>query len=154
MSAPRLYVVPSIGTTGLSGTTVPWCLKLNSRAFTLVQIGFSLGGAAPGTGLLVQLVAVLGGLPGSGNPATPGKLGDQSMAAATTTAEVGGTVIGTPACNGPAWYVQPFGGVIDVEYPLHREAGFDAAAPGYWALAVYNGTVAYPYASYAVFEEH
>jgi len=153
VGSPRLYVVQTTGTTGTTGTTIPWCVKQNTRSLVIAQFGFSLGAAAPGAGMTAQLQGVAGALPGSGSTQTPGKLGDQSLPAATATAEVGGTTIGTVAVAGPVWYVQPFGGIIDIEYPLKREPGLEGGTAGYWALQVTNLAVAYPYASYVIFEE-
>jgi hypothetical protein len=102
----------------------------------------------------VQLNQYTGALPGTGSAQTPQKIGDQSIPAASFTAEVNGTSAGTLAFSGPQWYVQPFGGVLDIQYPLHRELGLDAAGTvGTWTLLATNGPIAYPYAGYAIVEE-
>lgn len=154
MAERRLYVVSANGTSGTSGSTEVWSVRQGSRSLTICQVSLSLGYSAAASGMLVSLNAYTGTLPGTGAAATPQKWHDLTEAAATATAEINGTSVATIASTGPQWYVQPFGGILDVQYPLQREPGLDAAGTtAMWSLVLTNAAIGYPYAGYVVFEE-
>lgn len=149
------YVVSCEGTTGTSGTIVPWSLKqtaADGRSVTVKQIGFSLGGTAVAAALQVGLNVYSAAATGGGT-VTPMKWMNQSEPAPTTSCRTLDTAPGALVASGPQWQVQPLGGLVDIEYPLDAEPGMDAATSDYIGLAVAASTVSYPFSAYVVFEE-
>ena len=148
------YAVSASGTTGTSGTIVPFSLKQapSGRSLTIKEISFSLGGTASAAALPVALCAYTSAASGGGT-VTPMKLGNQSIPNPTTSCRTLDTTAGTLLATGPQWQVQPFGGLIDIQYPLDVEPGMDAAASSYLGIQVINQGTNYPFSAYAIFEE-
>lgn len=150
------YSVPVSGTTGTSGTIVPWSLKQDAsaggRSLTVKEISFSVGGSAVAAALPVSL-GVYSSAASGGGTVTPARWGNQSIPAATTSARTLDTAPGTVVSLTASWQLQPLGGLIDVEYPLDAEPGMDAATSDYIGIQVINQGVSYPYSGYVVFEE-
>jgi hypothetical protein len=146
------YCLPGNGTTGTSGVTIPWALRQVTRPLTVIQFSLSMGGSSAAPGMLVSLniysTASTGGAAGA-----LAKWPDLSAPSPTTTGRVGDTAEGTLVASGPQWYIQPFGGVLDIQYPLMREPGLDAVNTGYVALVIANQAIGFPYAGYALIDE-
>jgi hypothetical protein len=150
------YAVAVSGTTGTSGTIVPFSFKQDAsatgRSLTLVQVSFSLGGTAVAAALPASL-GVYSSASSGGGTVTPGKFSNQSIGAPTTSCRTLDTTPGAVVSLLTAWQVQPLGGLIDVEYPLDREPGMDAVTSDYIGLQVINQGTSYPFSAYAIFEE-
>jgi hypothetical protein len=112
------------GSTALtaSATKSLWLLNPVSDFFLLAQFGISLDASAASAGVGVELyrTTTLGTPAGTAATITKvNRIGD--TAAATTT---GLTVLTTEPTAVEVladWFIQPFGGLFDVQYPLQRE---------------------------------
>jgi hypothetical protein len=112
------------GSTALtaSATKSLWLLNPASDFFLLAQFGISLDASAASAGVGVELyrTTTLGTPAGTAATITKvNRIGD--TAAATTT---GLTVLTTEPTAVEVladWFIQPFGGLFDVQYPLQRE---------------------------------
>jgi hypothetical protein len=112
------------GSTALtaSATKSLWLLNPASDFFLLAQFGISLDASAASAGVGVELyrTTTLGTPAGTAATITKvNRIGD--AAAATTT---GLTVLTTEPTAVEVladWFIQPFGGLFDVQYPLQRE---------------------------------
>jgi hypothetical protein len=111
------------GSTALtaSATKSLWLLNPVSDFFLLAQFGISLDASAASAGVGVELyrTTTLGTPAGTAATITKvNRIGD--TAAATTT---GLTVLTTEPTAVEVladWFIQPFGGLFDVQYPLQR----------------------------------
>jgi len=103
-----------------------WCLDPVTNPVTVVEFGFGLDGSSAAQSFQVSLVTQ-----SAGNTGTISSLAwpDQRAPSATTTVTGNGTsAVGTTTGTLCSWAVQPFGGQIDIQYPLMREPGAAAAA--------------------------
>lgn len=113
------------GSVALTASTTKTLWQLNPVAdfFVLAQVGISFDASASSAGVAIELyrVTTLGTAPTS-TQVTPTKInrvGD--AAAATTTGWTLPNVEPTTVEVLADWFVQPFGGLFDWQYPLQRE---------------------------------
>lgn len=105
-----------------ASTKSVWLINPASDFFLIAQLSFSMdaSAAAAGVGLELYRVTTIG--TPAGTAYTPVKVNRQGdAAAATTTALITLTTEPTAVEILAEWFLQPFGGVIDLEYPLGRE---------------------------------
>ena len=106
---------------GASGSVqTVWMLDPVTNPFCIVEFGVSFNASVSSVPIEVDLyiAASVGSAAGVG--ASVRVLGSTTVAA-TTTALANLTTEPTTKYIIQSWYVQPFGGILDIEYPLGRE---------------------------------
>ena len=124
-AANKLYAVQS-GNVGLTaGTTQTiWMLSPVTNPLTIVEWGISFNASVSALPIQVDLYTAASVGTSAGSSASVRALGSTTTTA-TSTARVNFTVEPNPTTKQlvQSWYVQSFGGVLDIQYPLGRENG-------------------------------
>jgi hypothetical protein len=109
-----------------SATQSLWLLNPVTNRAVLTMLDVSLDGSAPASGVQIDLyrVTTLGSVVGSS--ATVNQA-DPTSQVATTTGLTGLTTEPTSVAVLDSWYVQPYGGLLVIEFPLGREVVLAAA---------------------------
>lgn len=118
-----IYAVKQGGLSHPAATTKShWLLNPVSRPIKIVELSVSFDSAVSGASFAVELYRVTTIGSAAGSAYTPVKVnGGADVAAALTTSLI---ALGTEAtavetlCE---WMIQPFGGLIDIQYPQGRE---------------------------------
>lgn len=117
----KLYSVqvPSTALTA-SATKTLWLLDPVTNPFTVVEFGISFNASSSSVPVQVDLyIATTLGTP-AGTTGTEHALGSTTVAA-TTTSLIALTTEPTTKALIASWFVQPFGGLLEIQYPLGRE---------------------------------
>jgi hypothetical protein len=119
-----LYGTRTSGTITLSASATKslWLLNPATDFFVIAQFGFSFNASAASSTVAVELYRVTTiGTP-AGTTATFTKVNRVSDAATPTTTGLTALTTEPTAVEVLAdWEIQPFGGVLDMQYPLGRE---------------------------------
>lgn len=118
-----LYSVRT-GSVALTASTTKslWLLNPAGDFFVLAQLGISFDASAASAGVGIELYRVTTIGTATGTTYTPVKVNRQAdSAAAATTAQTPVTTEPTAVEVLADWFIQPFGGLFDVQYPLQRE---------------------------------
>ncbi len=121
-AAPNKLYAVSIGTIALSASATKslWLLDPVTNPFTVVEFGVSFNGSAASVPVQVDLyIATAVGTP-AGTTGVEQALGSTTVAA-TTTSLINLTTEPTTKALIASWFVQPFGGVLEIQFPLGRE---------------------------------
>lgn len=124
MAGQYLYSVQT-GSVALSASATKslWLLNPVTNPITICEFSVSSDGSSAQTAVRVDLyVATTIGSP-AGTAGTVAKWSDQSLPAATTTALTALTAEPTTVTVLWSWFLTPFGGLLDIQYPLGREPG-------------------------------
>ena len=117
----QLYAVSSgVVTLSAGSTQSVWLLDPVTNPFTIVEFGVSFQASVSSVPIQVNLyiAASVGSAAGIG--ASVRALGSTTVAA-TTTAIASLSVEPATKYLIQSWYVQPFGGILDIQFPLGRE---------------------------------
>ncbi len=119
----KLYAVDN-GQTGLAAgvTQTVWMLNPVTAPFAIVEFGVSFNASVSAIPVQIDLYIAASVGAAAGSSASVRSLGSTTVAA-TTTAIANLTVEPNPTTKQlvQSWYIQPFGGALDVQYPLGRE---------------------------------
>lgn len=120
-----LYAVRT-GSVALTASTTKslWSLNPTGDFMLIAQMGISFDATAASVGVAIELyrVVTVGSMAGTAitTPAKVNRVGDSSASGSTT--------CWAPVTTEPTtveiladWFIQPFGGLLDVQYPLGRE---------------------------------
>lgn len=117
----KLYAVDNGAFTLTGGSTqTVWLLNPVTNPFSIVEFGISFSASVSSAPIQVDLYLAASVGSASGGSGSVRAMGSTTTAA-TTTAGVNFTTEPPTKNILQSWYVQPFGGIIDVQYPLGRE---------------------------------
>ena len=127
MSSPSLYSIAT-GSVALSASATKslWLLDPVTNGFSIVEFGISFDGSAAATAIRVDLYQVSTIGSPAGTTATVNKWTDTNIGAATTTGLTALTAEPTTVAVLANWFVTPFSGLLEIQYPLGREVGAGA----------------------------
>ena len=103
-----------------ASTQTVWLLDPVTNPFTIVEFGISFNASVSSVPIEVDLYIANALGSAAGSSASVRALGSTTTTA-TTTALVNLTTEPSTKFIIQSWYVQPFGGVLDIQYPLGRE---------------------------------
>jgi hypothetical protein len=117
----KLYSVNS-GAVSLSGgaTKSLWLLDPVTAPFSIVEFGVSFNASVSTVPVEVDLYIAASVGSAAGTSASVYALGSTTVSATTTALSSLSTEPSTKYLV-QSWYVQPFGGILDIQYPLGRE---------------------------------
>lgn len=120
----KLYAVnntPGVLLTANATTTI-WMLSPVTNPYSIVEFGVSFNASVSSVPIQVDLYVAASVGSSAGSSASVRFLGSTTTAA-TTTARQNFTAEPNPTTKQliQSWFVQPFGGVLDIQYPLGRE---------------------------------
>ena len=121
-AAPNKLYSVNFGAIALSASATKslWLLDPVTNPFAIVEFGVSFNASASSAPVQVDLYVVTSlGTP-AGTTGTERALGSTTVAA-TTTSLTALTTEPTTKVLIQSWYVQPFGGLLEIQYPLGRE---------------------------------
>lgn len=121
-AAPNKLYSVSLGSIALaaSATKSLWLLDPVTNPFTIVEFGLSFNASASSAPIQVDLyIATTLGTP-AGTTGVERALGSTTVAA-TTTSLLNLTTEPTTKALIMSWFVQPFGGLLEIQFPLGRE---------------------------------
>ncbi len=146
-------LAPVAAGTTASTTYGVWCVDPVTNPATIVEFGFGLDGSSAAQSFQVSLVVQSSA--NSGSLSSIAWADQRAPASATTVSGNGTAVSGTVTSTLARWMVQPFGGQIDIQYPLMREPGAAAAATTAQIGLVYKnpGSAVVNLTSYVVWSE-
>lgn len=136
-----------------SATKSLWLANPATDAFCPVEVGISFDASASSTALRVDLYRVTTIGSAAGTTATIVKYNDPNSAAATTTGLTALTTEPTAVEILASWFIQPFGGLFVLQYPMGREPGAVAAGQRLGIRAVTPASVSPNCVSYINFLE-
>jgi hypothetical protein len=127
VSSPSLYSIAT-GSVALSASATKslWVMDPVTNGFSLVEFGLSFDGSSALTAVRVDLyqVSSVGSLAGSAM--TVNKFTDTNIGAATTTVLGTITTEATTVTVLKNWFLTPYSGLLEIQYPLGREPGAGA----------------------------
>lgn len=131
-----------------------WLLNPVGDFFLLAQLGVSLDASAAAAGVRFELYRVTTiGTP-TGTAATPVRVNRSTEAAASATTALTELTAEPTAVEVMAeWYLQPFGGLLDLQYPLGREPLSPAAGARMGLRYITPAAVTPNCAAYVWFDE-
>jgi len=141
----------SVATTA-NATKSLWLVNPVTNRFVVAEISVSFDGssAAAGIGIELYRTTTLGSP--TGTSTTPVKVTDPNSAAADATSLTTLTAEPTAVEILAEWFVSPFGGLLDVQYPLGREPGVAAAGARIGLRYVTPASVSPNARSYVLFD--
>lgn len=139
-----------------SATQTIWLLDPVTNPVTVAEIGISFNASAATNPAQVTLYRATAVGSAAGSTGTVSPWLDSRAPAATTTALTALTTEPTTKVLLASWFIQPFGGLLVIQYPLMREPGDAAAATGTDRLGIQvnnQASTALSCVSYVVIDE-
>ena len=148
-------VVTPMATVTAAATKSAWLLNPVTVPIVIAQLSVSFGAAAPFDAVDMELyrVTTIGSAAGTAfTPRKVNRIGDV-QATIGTTALAPVTTEPTAVEVLAAWCVQPFGGCLDIQYPLGREPIAASAGQRLGLRYIAPATITSDYCSYVWFDE-
>jgi hypothetical protein len=118
---PNILYAVSTGPIGVtSGIQTLWLLNPVTGPFIPVELGISFNASVSSVPIRADLYIAASVGSAAGNSASVYPVGSTTVAATTTAMTALGTEPSTKTLIS-SWFIQPFGGVLDIQYPLGRE---------------------------------
>jgi hypothetical protein len=127
VASPSLYSIAT-GSIALSASATKslWLLDPVTNGFSITEIGVSFDGSAAATAVRIDLYQVSSIGSPAGTTATVNKFVDTNIGAATTTGLTALSAEPTTVAVLQNWFLTPFSGLLEIQYPLGREPGAGA----------------------------